>query len=414
MQLTREENEMLEGKYGYAVQKSMEIMVGLGECYDANRMIPIASAHLVAGFKMGKAGALLCEEMARKGGKFKAFTDTNPLGIDPLLWQDLGFPEEFARKWLKLINTCAEMGMFLSNTCTPYLVGHFPRSGEHIAWSESSAVVFANSVLGARTNREGGPSSLAAAFCGRVPEYGFHLDQNRLGDLEIRVTADLKELNDFGALGYFTGKLAEDRVPVFTGITAPISVDQLKHLGAGTATSGSVALFHIVGITPEAPDREAAFGGRELKDGQIFEFSEKDLKETRESLCRPTERQINLVILGCPHASIGEIKDISRILEGKKLKPSVELWVLTSRIVKDYADRMGYKEIIESAGGKILSEFCPLLAPNGYLKNRGHRIAATNSVKMCRIAFMDFDVNIPSYLGSTEDCIEAAVSGAWR
>lgn len=414
MQLTREENEMLEGKYGYPVQKSMEILVGLGECYDAKKMIPAASAHLVAGFKMGQAGALFYEEMAAKGGKFKAFTDTNPLGIDPLLWKDLGLPEEFARRWLKMIDTCTGMGLLLSNSCTPYMIGNFPRPGEHIAWSESSAVVFANSVLGARTNREGGPSSLAAAFCGRVPEYGYHLDQNRLGDLEIKVIASMKDLNDFGALGYFTGKLAEDRVPVLTGIQPSISIDQLKHLGAGTATSGSVALFHIPGITPEAPTIEAAFGGKKLKDGQIFEFGEKELKETEESLCRAAERQIDLVILGCPHASIREIRDIAGYLAGKKMKPSVELWVLTSRMVKNYAERMGYKNTIESSGGKVLAEFCPLLTPNGYLKNRGHKVAATNSVKMCRIAFMDFDVNIPSYLGSTEKCVEAAVSGFWR
>ena len=136
MHLTREENEMLEGKYGYPVQKSMEIMVGLGECYDAERMIPVASAHLVAGLKMGKAGALLCEEMANKGGKFVTFTDNNPLGIDPHLWEDLGFPEDFAREWLAVINNLVSMGLFLSNTCAPYQIGHFPRFGEHIAWSE--------------------------------------------------------------------------------------------------------------------------------------------------------------------------------------------------------------------------------------------------------------------------------------
>ncbi|MBA7560801.1 hypothetical protein ES708_02432 [subsurface metagenome] len=412
MRLTKEENEMLEGKHGYPVQKSMEILVGLGECYDAKKMIPIASAHLIVGLYMGKAGALFVEEMANKGGEFVVFTDNNQGSIDPCLWKDLGFSEEFARKEMAIINTCVRMGVFLSNTCAPYLIGNVPRMGEHIAWSESSAVVFANSVLGARTNREGGPSSLAAALTGRVPEYGYHLDQNRYGNLKILVTARLKDSHDYGTLGYFIGRVAEDKVPVLTGIPPSVSGDELKQLGAAAATSGSVALYHAVGVTPEAPTEEAAFGPKKAKDWQTVEFSEKELRETEELLSKATSREVDLVVFGCPHASIGEIRGIARLLSGKKLKSGVELWILTSRMVRTYAEKMGYLNIIETARARIVCETCPADMPSGFLKECGHKTAATNSAKMSYYIITAQD--ILSYFGSTERCVEAATSGIWR
>ena len=411
MRLTKEENEMLEGKYGYPAQKSMEILVGLGECYDAEKMIPIASAHLIGSLNMGKAGALFNEEMANKGGKFVIFTDANPLSIDPYVWKELGLSEECAREQMAITNTFARMGLFLSNTCTPYLVGHFPRPGEHIAWSESSAVVFANSVLGARTNREG-ISSMAAALTGRTPEYGYHLDQNRYGDLEISVTAKLKDIHDYGTLGYFTGKIAEDRVPVFTGISPSVSLDELKMMGAGAAASGSVALYHIVGVTPEAPTKEAAFGLKKKKDWQTFEFGEKELQETEELLSRATAREIDLVVFGCPHASIGEIREVARLLSGKKLKSGVELWVFTFGVMKSYAEKMGYVDIIEAAGARVLCETCPSAMPRGFLTEHGLKTAATNSAKMTY--YMSGQQDVLSHYGSTERCIEAATSGSWR
>jgi len=413
MRLTREEKEMLEGKYGYPVQKSMEILVGLGECYDAERMIPVASAHLLDSLSIGKAGALFNEEMADKGGKFVTFTDANPLSIEPYSWEDLGFSEGSVREQMAIIHNYTRMGLFLSNTCTPYLVGHYPRPGEHIAWSESSAVIFANSVLGARTNREGGFSSLAAALTGRVPEYGYHLDRNRYGDLEILVTANLKDIHDYGALGYFTGKVAKDKVPVLIGIPPSVSQDELKHLGAAEAASGSVALYHVVGVTPEAPTREAAFGPKKARDWETFELGEKELRETKELLSKATTRETDLVVFGCPHASIGEIKEIAQLLLGKKLNSGVELWISTSWIVKSYAEKMGHMDIIEAAGARILCETCPSAMPWGFLKGRGHKVAATNSAKLA-FYLTGGQHDLSMHYGSTERCVEAATSGVWK
>jgi len=411
MQLTKEENEMLDGKYGEAVQKSMEILVAMGECYDAEKMIPVASAHLLHGrSNTGKAGALFDKEMADKGGKCIIFTDTNPSGIEPWAWRDIGISEEAAQEQMDYTNDFVRMGVFLANTCTPYLIGNVPRVGGHVAWSESSAVPFVNSVLGARTNREGEPGSLTAAITGRTPAFGYHLDQNRYGDLKISVTAKLKEPHDYATLGHFAGKVAEDRVPVFTGIPPSVSWDDLKLMGAAAATSGSISLYHVVGITPEAPTEEAAFGPK--KPSEIFEFGEKELRETEESLSKATAREVDMVIFGCPHASIGEIRDIARLLSGKKLKSGVELWILTPRMIGVYAEKMGYLNVIKEAGGRILCDSCPICMSQGFLKERGHKIVATNSAKMTYYIYPH--QGLLPYYGSMERCVEAAISGIWR
>jgi predicted aconitase len=412
MYLTDEENEMLEGKHGYPVQKSMEILVGLGECYDAGRMIPVSSAHhLYSLGGVGKGGALFIREMAEKGGKFIIFSDTNPSNVDPS-WRNLHMPEDSVREQALLINAFSKMGAFLSDTCAPYLVGHVPRFGEHVAWNESSAIIFANSVLAARTNREGGPSALAAALTGRVPEYGYHLDRNRYGDVRILVTAKLRDPSDYGTLGYFIGKLAEDKVPVLIGIPPSVSWDELKLLGAAAATSGSVTMYHAVGVTPEAPTEEIAFGPSKMRDRQTIEFGARQLRETEELLSTAEEREVDLVMFGCPHASIIELGEIARLLSGKRLKPGVELWVFTSRMVRAYAETMGYTNDIETSGAKVICNTCPFSMSPRSSKTLGFRFAATNSPKLAYYFIQGQDVAIQ--YGSTERCVGAAISGRWR
>jgi len=408
MQLTKEENEMLEGKYGYPVQKSMEILVGLGECFDAKRMLPITSAHLL---RSGYKGSLVfLKEMADKGGKFACFTDTNPMCIDPLLWEEMGFPEDFARGQMEVTDALITLGAFNSTSCNPYLIGNVPLLGEHVAWSDTTVESFANSVLGARTNRLGGPASLAAALVGRVPEYGYHLDQNRCGEIEIMVTAKLNDAHDYGTLGYFAGRIAGERIPVFTGIPARVSRSELKQLGAATAHSGSIALYHVVGVTPEAATKEVAFKSQKRKNWPKFEFSEKELRETEELLITGKSSEIDLVVFGCPHYSIEDFQRICRLISGKKLKSKV--WILTSHIIKTYAEQTGYVDILKKAGSRVICDTCPALFPEGFLKKQGYRVAATDSANMAR--HLPNIQQVPTYYGSMESCIEAACSGIWR
>ena len=312
MKLTRDEVAMLEGKYGYPVRKSMELLVALGEVYGARKMVKVTHSHFGHPLKSEtiKAVVSYLEDLAGKGGKFVVTTTTQALGADPLLWKEMGISDELHRDGEAFRQSCAKMGAFMCNTCTPYQVGHVPGLGEHIAWMESSAVIFSNSVLGARTNREGGPTAIAAALTGRVPMYGYHLDENRYGELKIIVTAKLDDSSDYASLGYFVGEAAGDRVPVLVNIPSTVSWDQLKSLGAAAAASGSVALYHAVGVTPEAKTEENAFGPEKPRDSDIVEFSNKELRRVRERLSKARDDKVDWVFFGCPHTSIGEIKEI--------------------------------------------------------------------------------------------------------
>ena len=409
MQLTHEEEQMLAGKRGYPVQKSMEILVQLGQIYGAERMIKVANVHMPGSSVVvaGEAGTKFVESMAARGGKFCALTTLNTGAVNFDAWRETGYPEETFRMQERLTNAYHKLGAITCHTCTPYLIGTAPRRGEHVAWGESSAIAFANSVLGAYTNREGGPSALAAALTGRVPEYGYHLAENRLGHLKINVSARLNGIDDFGGLGYWVGKLAGSKVPVFTGIER-IDADEIKALGAALASSGAVALFHVVGITPEAPTCEAAFGGR--KPEQVLEFSGEQLTEAKRTLNKHQGQEVSIVCIGCPHTSIAEIEAIARSLEGKRLHSGVELWILTALPMRALAERCGYTRTIEAAGGRFVIDTCPILSPMAEVaKKKGYSAMATNSAKLAHYAPGQWA--LPTYYGSLTACMNAAISG---
>ncbi|MDI6708472.1 MAG: aconitase X catalytic domain-containing protein [Candidatus Thermoplasmatota archaeon] len=368
MYLTQKQEKILKGEYGEVLEKNFRLLVRLGEIYGADKMIPIVSAQ-VAGvsFKsIGDPGLEFLEDYSSKGAKVKVLTYLNPAGMDLEDWKELGFPEDFAHKQMKIIESFKKMGIVITATCTPYLAGNLPRFKEHIAWSESSAVSFANSVIGARTNREGGPSALASALCGVTPNYGFHLDENRKPNVVIKVNAELKWNSDFGALGYCVGKQIKDKIPYFIGIKNA-STDQLKALGAAMAASGAVALYHVGNITPEAHLID-------VKGLEKIDVSEKEIKESYEKL--NTGEEPDILVFGCPHASLHEIKELVEKLAGKKLRKP--LWICTSRVMKDLANRLGLTEIIEKAGGRIVADTCMVVAP---IEQMGYKTTAVNSGK---------------------------------
>jgi predicted aconitase len=232
----------------------MEILVALGESFGAERLLPVNNVHMAG-------SSVLVEDIRKQGGKFVTRVTTNPTAVDPSQWREIGIPESDTTLQVRLTGAYAGMGANTCNTCIPYLVGNMPRFGEHMAWGESSAVVFANSVCGARTNREGGPSALATALTGRTPEYGFHLTENRYGSFLVNVETPMRDMTDYGTLGYFAGKIAGQDTPVFVGLPNNPTLEDLKALSAALAASGAVSMFHAVGVTPEAPTVEAAFGG---------------------------------------------------------------------------------------------------------------------------------------------------------
>jgi hypothetical protein len=368
MYLTNAEERILSGEDGEVLERMFRLLVRLGEIYGADRMIPVNSSQ-VAGVSyksIGDPGLEFLEDYASKNAKVKIVTFLNPAGMDIEDWQKLNIPAGFAEKQLRIMDAFKKMGIVVSATCTPYLAGNLPRFREHIAWSESSAIAFSNSVIGARTNREGGPSALAAALCGVTPNYGLHLDENRKPQMLVGVDANLEDSADYGALGYIVGKQVKNRIPYFKGIK-DADTDQLKALGAAMAASGAVALYHVEGMTPEAHLMET-------KGLEKLSVSNKDVAETFSRLS--TGKEPDIVILGCPHSSLREIMMVSRKLDGKKLRKP--LWICTSRMVKEAANRMGFTRTIEAAGGKVVADTCMVVSP---IEDMGYKTTAVDSGK---------------------------------
>ncbi len=397
MYLTKEEERMLDGEEGYAVKKSMEILVALGDIYGAEKLISVGSVQVagVSYHNLGDAGLEFLNELARDG-KVKVLTTLNPAGMDLKDWKKLGISKEFAEKQNLVIDAFRKMGIIISCTCTPYLIGSLPTYGEHIAWSESSAVTFANSVIGAKTNREGGPSALAAAFVGKTPSYGLHLEENRVPDVHVDVRVNLKKLSDWGALGYCIGKKVENKIPYITGVK-DADLDELKSFCASVVTYGSKPLFFMKEITPGSEKHQLP------KEKVIIE--DRDIKDAYENIDDDVDT-IDFVCIGCPHCSIKEIAEVAKLLKNKRVSSNTEFWVATSRLMKQLADKRGYTEIIEKAGGKFACDTCMAVAP---LKGR-FRSVATTSAKGC---YYSRHNNMKTRLGSLEECIEAAVRGKW-
>jgi len=375
MHLDHEERLMLTGQRGRAARKAMEILITLGEIYRAERMIPVSSVQIagVSYDNLGEAGLDWLEEMAEGGGHARVLATLNPAGMDVENWRALGIDPEFARNQQRVIEAFGRMGVVTTCTCTPYLSGNLPHFGEHIAWAESSAVCYANSVLGARTNREGGPSALAAALTGRTPAYGHHLRENRQPDLtvEIEIYFQPEGTHSFGALGKLIGERMQatgKHIPYIEGIKRA-SLEELKSFSASLATYGGAALFHMPGITPEA-------GFYSPPENRI-EVELADLETAAVDLSDAVPEEIDFVSLGCPHLSLAEIAHLADLLRGKTVK--VEFWVTTSRPIKQIADRMGYSRLIEASGAKFAVDTCCVVAPI-----RGRFMAlATDSAKAC-------------------------------
>ncbi len=348
----------------------MEILVALGEIYGAEKLIDVKSVQIagVSYDNLGDAGLEFLEELA-KDGKTRVLTTLNPAGMDMENYKALGIPEDFAVKQKKVIEAFTKMGVLPTCTCTPYLIGNNPHFGEHIAWSESSAVAYANSVLGAYTNREGGPSALASALTGKTALYGMHLDENREAKIKIKVETEIKGTHIFGALGKVIGEKVKAKPTYITGIKEA-SIEELKSFSASIATYGGAAIFHMEGITPNKttiPSEEIIVTQADIG---------KAIKEMTMDDC-----EVDFISVGCPHASLNELAKLAELLKGKKVKK--EFWVTTARPTKRIADMAGYSKIIEEAGAKFAADTCCVVAP---IKGR-FKCLATDSAKGCYYAY---------------------------
>jgi predicted aconitase len=353
--LTKEEERLLDGKSGEIKAKSMRILTTLGDIFNADKLIEIESTQ-IAGISyktIGDAGLEFLEDWAKADIQVAVESWMNPAGMDIDEWNRLGFPHDFAEKQLRIIKALSAMGIKQSCTCTPYHNQLIPNRGSHLAWSESSAVVFVNSVLGAMTNREGGPSALSAAIIGKTPNYGLHLAENRKAQIVFNIDFKMRNF-DFTLLGFHIGEISQDKVPMIKGIDQASWI-QLKALGAGAAASGSISMFMIQNITPES---------HIIDNPEIINVYREDLTKIEEKLTNGVEPDI--ISFGCPHCSFEEVNDIIRNIRTEK-----KIWIFTSKEIKKKFPSI-------PSNVTIFSDTCMVVAP---LEEMGIGCIATDSTK---------------------------------
>ena len=365
MDLTREEESILNGEQGEGRQKAMELVTALGKIYGAEDLIDITSAHLSgASYKtIGDGGLKYLEDMVAGGAKVSVPSTLNPVGMDRTRWKEMHITEHFAEKQLRIIELYGSMGIKTTCSCTPYIGPNGPTLGDHVAWAESSALSFVNSFIGARTNREGGPGALAAAILGKTANYGLHLDENRKPTVVIDADID-GSIFSYSLLGQAVGMAIGSGVPYFRGISP--EVEEAKTLSAAMAASGSVALYHAEGVTPEA-------GNYDVSGLEVIHIGEDELKAAYDKL--NTVDDIQLIALGCPHLTEKEMHQIASFLKGKKkVNKDIEIWFCTSAEVRDKCPED--VKIMEEFG-PVLADTCMVVAPiEGTFERTG-----TNSAK---------------------------------
>jgi len=423
MKLNAEEQALLDGREGEAVARAMDLLVRYGEALGAERLVDTrnvcgtvgASTPVLRDFANGPGGldAVFSEfnldsPVVVKIPLAKVFTCQLIQGLDPTHAQTQGVKPDVLALHRKQEDFSARVGIQLMNTCTPYQVGNIPVKGEHCAWMESSAVIYCNSVLGARTNTEGRESTGAAMLTGKIPYWGYHQEENRLGTHLVELEQDVRSTADWGMLGYYIGDIVQDRIPVITGVREVPNMVRLKHFGAAASSSGGVELYHMAGITPEARTLEEAFGSRNPTASLVYGPAER--KATFEKLnAAAHDTDVDYVMLGCPHYTIEQIWEACRLLEGKRLHPDCSLWIFTPRAIRELADKNGYTRIISDAGGVLMSDTCTAL---GQVMPKGTKVAAVDSAKQAH--YMPAIMGVQCWFGSTEDCINAAITGKWR
>ncbi len=398
MHLTKEEERILNGELGEGMQKALELLVAIGDAYDANKMIPISRAHAASS---GQEGDLYFVELLANGGAHcKVPTSTNPVYDLEYFDKLFEIPNDEAEIARRVMEAYKRVGAILSWSCIPYMAENIPLYGETVAFSESSATPYVNSVIGARTNREAAQSALAAGVIGKTPEYGLHIKEHRKGTSLVKVEATLKDEFDYTLLGYYVGKQIGYGIPVFTGITRQPSTEELINFCAMSNVPGAISMFYIPGFTVEASTVEEAFQGDTPEDK--ITVADHELKQSYEEL-QTTSGKIDFVMLGCPHYTLKQVGEVAKLLNGKKIHDNVSFWVCTSATAKMLAERIGYVDMIERAGGHVVVDTC--IDEPCWIAYK-NKVGMTDSPKCAY--YRRFKEAIVARL---QDCVEAAIKG---
>ena len=411
MELAPEEQRILCGGNGEAARIAMAVLADLGRVFGADRLIPVAQVHIDATLYMVDAGVAFAERMAALGGRFSVPTSLNPSAIDLLHPEAMRVPADLLENSRRLERAYLAMGAAPTWTCAPYQQGIVPRFGQQIAWGESNAIVFANSVLGARTNRYADLMDICAAIIGKTPRFGLHLEANRCAELIIDATALPRAVlcnpAAYPLLGYRVGELAGDRIPAITGIPADVPVDALKAFGAAAASSGAVGLFHMVGVTPEARSLEMCSGGRPIEE--VHALTEGDLAATAARLSDPGLSRPDLIAVGCPHYSFTEMATLARLFDGRRVHPDVAFWAYTSRAVYGWMQHSGLLRSLTGSGVTVFTDGCPLQYPKA---NWSFCAALTDSGKFANYCHSQTGLDVS--IAGLSQCVTAAVTGRHR
>ncbi len=423
MRLADDEKAMLDGKEGPARQKAMDLLVRYGEALGAERLI---DTNNVCG-TMGATMPFLRDFAATHGigldavfsefsldsaevveiPKVKVYSCHLQQGMDPVHAEQQGIGPQAVKLYRDGAAFFGGLGVQLLNTCTPYQVGNVPVKGEHCAWMESSAVIYCNSVLGGRTNAEGRESAGAAMLTGKIPYWGYHLDENRFGTHLVELEVEVKDTADWGLLGYYIGEVVQEQIPVLSGVKYVPNLARLKHFGAAASSSGGVEMYHVIGVTPEARSLEDAFGGK--KPIMKFKYGPAERKIAYERVnSTGKDRNVDYVMLGCPHYSLEQIWEVCQLLEGQRIHENCSLWIFTPGAIKHVADQNGYTKIIEDAGGFLMTDTCSAV---GRVLPKGTKIAAVDSAKQAH--YLPAIMGVQAWFGTTFECIQAAITGRW-
>jgi len=409
IRLSDRDSEMLDGKHGGGARLAMSIIVRMAEVYGASELMDVTQAHIDACGLLSEAGLQFSETLAARGAKVSIPTTLNMGPLDLQNWKQFGVPEDFAARAIRQAKAYTEMGCIPTWTCAPYQGYLTPRFGQQIAWGESNAIVYANSVLGARTNRYGDYIDICAAITGRVPKCGLHLKPNRKGQILLRLVGfepnELRDDDFYPAFGHLLGSLAGDKIPVIEGLPALATTDQLKALGAAAASSGAVALFHAVGVTPEAGTLSQALQGDEPE--RIIDIQPSDVEAAAADLSTAEEgAKLDLVVLGCPHFSFAEFRQLAELIRAENATAQVEFIVITSTQAHSLLLRSDLLDVLMAFGVGITLDTCPFHTP---MISPETKVIMTNSGKCAYYAPGELGVQVA--FGSTADCVRSAVEG---
>lgn len=411
MQLTQYEQDMADGKFGKGLQKAIKVLIQYGDAIGAEHFVEISSAHV-----MPKEPPELLEEYTEDMASLPVKTTLHPhmSAFSPSKWEIMGIDEEYAQQeslaYEKRKYHHERLGFEKLYSCLPMTLGNLPARGTYNSWIGSGAQILCNSILGARTNRDGTVINMCVALTGRTPYHGLLKDENRYAQIVIRKAPDVKLETDadFGAMGYYVGENVTNKSVVFSNLDPKITFDQLKYLIAPSAASGSVFICHVVGVTPEAPTLEAALGGK--KPEREILVTKKNIEDTKKKFAYNKSEKPSLVAIGCPHVTVEEAGKIASYLRGRKLRTGCRLWIAMSNPVYTLCKDMGYTDAIEKSGG-VIANVCLATIPDSPLPE-DVKTVLTNSFKAAHYIRSLQNGKVQVMAGCLEECLEAVTEQA--